>query len=374
MKSNAMKRAIVLLCSWLLVAQAWAAECGWPQWQSFKRDYVSQDGRVIDPADGKNITTSEGQSYAMFFALVAGDRDAFGQLFAWTENNLSTGDLSARLPAWLWGKREDGSWGVLDDNSASDADLWIAYSLLEAGRLWHSRGYQVAGLRFLQRIVKDEVVNVPGLGTMLMPGRVGFIEAEKRWRLNPSYLPPQLLTRLGRESRTLADVEATTQKMLLEAAPAGVAADWVVWSPEKGWLSDEKTGATGDYDAIRVYLWLGTLADDAPHKRALMSHYQTMAKLTQEAGLPPETVDTQTGKGSGTGPVGFSAALLPFLAGTPALSVQRERVLAHLPGSDAYYSSVLTLFGLGWEQQRYRFTSQGELLTSWERGSCKATD
>lgn len=369
-----MKRVIALLCCCVFVGQAWADECGWPQWQSFKRDYVSRDGRVIDPSDGKNITTSEGQSYGMFFALVAGDRDAFGQLFAWTENNLSAGDLSAHLPAWLWGKRENGSWGVLDENSASDADLWIAYSLLEAGRLWHSRGYQVAGLRLLQRIVKDEVVDVPGLGRMLMPGRIGFIEDGKRWRLNPSYLPPQLLARLGRDNRAIAAIESAAQKMLLEAAPAGVAADWVVWDPEKGWLSDEKTGATGDYDAIRVYLWLGMLADDAPHKRALMSHYQTMAKLTQEAGLPPETVDTRTGKGSGTGPVGFSAALLPFLAGAPALSAQRERVLTNLPGSDAYYNSVLTLFGLGWDQQRYRFTPQGELLTSWEKGPCKTID
>ncbi|SQI34409.1 Endoglucanase precursor [Leminorella richardii] len=363
---------MVLLCCLMFTGQVLADECGWPQWQSFKRDYVSRDGRVIDPADSKNVTTSEGQSYAMFFALVANDRDAFGKLFSWTENNLAKGDLAAYLPSWLWGKREDGKWGVLDSNSASDADLWIAYSLLEAGRLWHSRVYQVAGARMLKRIVKDEVVNVPGLGKMLMPGRVGFIEADKSWRLNPSYLPPQLLARLGRDSREMAEIEASTQKMLLEAAPAGAAADWILWEKDKGWRSDEKTGAKGDYDAIRVYLWLGALADDVPHKAELISHYQTVARLTQEGGLPPETIDTQTGKGSGTGPIGFSAALLPFLAGTPAQSVQRERVLANLPGKDAYYNSVLTLFGLGWDQQRYRFTSQGELQTSWEKGSCES--
>lgn len=72
---------MVLLCCLMFTGKVLADECGWPQWQSFKRDYVSRDGRVIDPADSKNVTTSEGQSYAMFFALVANDRDAFGKLF-----------------------------------------------------------------------------------------------------------------------------------------------------------------------------------------------------------------------------------------------------------------------------------------------------
>lgn len=33
-----------------------------------QKDYISQEGRVIDPSDARKITTSEGQSYGMFFA------------------------------------------------------------------------------------------------------------------------------------------------------------------------------------------------------------------------------------------------------------------------------------------------------------------
>ncbi len=44
------------------------AACSWPAWEQFKKDYISQQGRVIDPGDARKITTSEGQSYAMFFA------------------------------------------------------------------------------------------------------------------------------------------------------------------------------------------------------------------------------------------------------------------------------------------------------------------
>lgn len=52
-----------------------------------------------------------------------------------------------------------------------------------------------------------------------------------------------------------------------------------------------------------------------------------------------------TGKTSGQGPVGFSAAMLPFLQDDEARSVQRQRVADNYPGADAYYSAVLTLFG-----------------------------
>lgn len=39
------------------------------------------------------------------------------------------------------------------------------------------------------------------------------------------------------------------------------------------------------------------------------------------------------------------------------------------PGSDAYYNYVLTLFGQGWDQHRFRFTVKGELLPDWG-GEC----
>ncbi|MDR0807184.1 MAG: cellulase [Enterobacteriaceae bacterium] len=357
----------------LAINSAWAEVCHWQEWQSFRQNYISRDGRVIDPADGKNITTSEGQSYALFFALVANDRDQFNQLLTWTENNLAAGHLTDRLAGWLWGKKSDDSWGILDTNSASDADLWIAYSLLEAGRLWHSRNYQMLGTLLLQRIVREEVVDIANLGTMLLPGKIGFA-AENSWRLNPSYQPPQLLARFSQIEKIWANVAKTNQKLLLDAAPAGVAADWVVWRKDQGWQTDSKTGASGDYDAIRVYLWLGMLSDDSPEKSALIAHYQPMVTLTQHAGIPPETVNTVTGEGSGTAPVGFSAALLPFLAGSPAQAVQRERVLNNLPDSNAYYNNVLTLFGLGWDRHYYRFNQQGELQVFWESEICKNTD
>ncbi len=76
-----------------------------------------------------------------------------------------------------------------------------------------------------------------------------------------------------------------------------------------------------------------------------------------------------TGKTSGQGPVGFSAAMLPFLQDDEARSVQRQRVADNYPGADAYYSAVLTLFGQGWDQHRFRFTASGELQPDWNRNA-----
>lgn len=67
----------------------------------------------------------------------------------------------------LWGQKIPTR-SVLDNNSASDGDIWMAWSLLEAGRLWKETRYTEVGTALLKRIAREEVVNVPGLGSMLL--------------------------------------------------------------------------------------------------------------------------------------------------------------------------------------------------------------
>ena len=43
------------------------------------------------PAEGRRITTSEGQSYALFFALVNDDRETFARLLDWTGGSSPAG-------------------------------------------------------------------------------------------------------------------------------------------------------------------------------------------------------------------------------------------------------------------------------------------
>ena len=359
---NALRVTLITML-WLAAAQAWAA-CSWPAWDRFKQDYISEGGRVIDPSDARQITTSEGQSYALFFALAANDRAMFKTVLQWTQNNLAQGDLRAHLPAWLWGRKNEAEWTVLDTNSASDADVWIAWALLEAGRLWNDADYTASGKALLTLIAKEEVASVPGLGSMLLPGRVGFAE-KARWRFNPSYLPPQVAQYFARFGAPWSTLRETNLRLIMETAPKGFSPDWVSYQKGKGWQLKADKPLISSYDAIRVYLWVGMMHDGDPQKARLLARLNAMASVTAKNGLPPEKVEVASGKTQGDGPVGFSAALLPFLQQRDAQAVQRQRVADRFPGKDAYYSYVLTLFGQGWDEHRFRFTPRGEFQPDW---------
>ena len=139
----------------------------WPMWTSFKAANIDASARVIDYSDPRAITTSEGQSYAMFFALVANDRETFDRLLEWTEKNLAKGDITKQLPSWLWGKNGE-SWGIIDSDNATDSDLWIAYDLLEAARIWNEPKYAEKA-RAMMQLLKNDVREVPNLGRVLLP-------------------------------------------------------------------------------------------------------------------------------------------------------------------------------------------------------------
>lgn len=344
-----------------------ATQCAWPAWENYKQALVSEDGRVIDPSTGQRISTSEGQGYGLFFALLANDQPSFARLLRWTQNNLAGGDLNHQLPAWQWGLSKDGQWRVLDANNASDADLWIAYSLLEAGRLWQRPDYETLGHNMLWRSAAQTLRKLPGLGLMLLPGDTGF-ESDQGWRLNPSYLPPQLLARFASIAPVWAELAENTQRLLMEGSPKGFAPDWLKWQAGQGWAADPK-GADGSYDAIRVYLWLGMLDKDAPGRAALVEHFKPMLGAIRRLGHVPEHVDVSTGIERGIGPAGFSAALLPLLANDSstgvALTEHRDDLRQSPPKAEAYYSQSLLMFGQGWDEQRYRFDKDGRLLPNW---------
>ncbi|WP_114809478.1 cellulose synthase complex periplasmic endoglucanase BcsZ [Paraburkholderia kururiensis] len=363
----------------MLPRAAWAAspaDATWPDWKAFVDSQIQTDGRVIDFTTPEQQSTSEGQSYALFFALVANDRATFDTVLGWTANNLCEGKLDARLPAWQWGRKADGSYGVLDANSASDADAWIAYALLEAGRLWRERRYAESGRALLPQIAQREVADLPGLGPMLLPGEHGFTPAEGTWRLNPSYLPLPLLRRFAIEDpagpwERIAD---NTVRMIAAASPHGFVPDWLAWRAGQGFIVDPAKGDVGSYDAIRVYLWAGMTSPRDPLAAPLLDALAGMRSAVSNGNAgPPERVATAEGTLVGSGPVGFSAALLPYLRASgdlTALDAQRARIASMLDAARAaktavpYYDRVLLLFGEGWADGRYRFDENGQLVLS----------
>eukprot|EP01137_Pigoraptor_chileana_P035103 Opistho-2@28650 len=71
------------LLSCLAGAQAQPTSTGrstWPAWDTFKAQFINEGGRVVSDDDGGGQTYSEGQAYALFFALVANDRPMYSAL------------------------------------------------------------------------------------------------------------------------------------------------------------------------------------------------------------------------------------------------------------------------------------------------------
>ncbi len=357
----------------------------WPLWESYASATIDQQGRVIDRS-AQDRTTSEGQSYAMFFALVANDRARFDKLLHWTEINLANGNLALQLPAWHWGKAPDGSWRVLDPHPASDADLWMSYALLEAGRMWREPRYDRLGMALAARIGQQEAAFVPGLGTTLLPGSMGFHPDSDTWILNPSYLQPSVLAHLAKimPNGPWAAILGSLDPILAQGSGAGFAMDWVeagttvrpATSPAQQAAGDAAAVPLGSFDAIRVYLWLG-IADPQTHGvKTMLNRVGGMAAYLKSRPLPPQQVDPQGRVLNPNGPPGFSAALVPYLKALDMKSqanAQMDRLTATkdaasgLYGKTAnYYDQNLALFATGWIEGRYRFDREGKLRVKWK--------
>jgi endoglucanase len=373
---------LLLLCS----ATGGCRDRTWPLWNAYSARFIDPQGRVFDPQTDQR-TTSEGQAYALFFSLVTNNRTQFDRILAWTQTNLAGGDLTQNLPAWLWGRDKDGAWKILDTNSASDADTWIAYCLVEAGRLWKAPAYTQLGKAMLPLIQRDEVSTLPNFGPMLMPGRSGF-QHEKTWTLNPSYLPEFVLTRLSTADPggPWADIAVRIPALLEQASRHGFVMDWVDYVPGDGFYptTPVRDGAdpssqsiNGSYDAIRVYMWAGMMDPTVTDRARILNTIPSMATYLAVHDAPPEKVNVSGVPLEQDGPIGFSAALLPYLRAYPETSAASGRQLIKMSAQKdaatglygkglAYYDQNLALFGTGFLDGRFRFGPGGELIVEWK--------
>lgn len=392
--------------AWVLVgaamcagaAQAQTCDAQWPLWQNYATRFVQDDGRVLNSSLNPSESNSEGQSYAMFFALVGNDRARFDKLWTWTKSNMAGNDISHNLFAWLWGKNKDGEWGVIDANSASDADLWIAYALLEAARVWNVPQYRADAQLVLANVEKTLIVRVPGLGKMLLPGPVGYSYPGGLWRFNPSYQVLAQLRRFNKERPNGGwnEVADSNAKMLADTQsnPHGFAANWVGYRATSAttgvFVVDPYSDDLGSYDAIRTYLWAGMTAKSDPLAAPMLKALSGLSRATAASanGLPPEKVHVLTGeveKNNGYSPLGFSASAMVFFQarGETALAQLQKQKLDDVLGKamapsapdtaqPLYYDYMLSLFGQGFADQKYRFEQDGTVKLFWE-GACAAT-
>jgi endoglucanase len=378
------KRLLVVVLLSMICATGGCKQGPWSLWDSYSARFIDVQGRVIDPQGGGR-TTSEGQAYAMFFALAGNDRACFDRLLTWTQANLASGDLQTHLPAWLWGKNQAGEWKIIDPNPAADADIWMAYTLVEAGRLWKYPLYENLGRQLMNQIARREVANLPGFGLMLMPGPTGF-QHDKAWTLNPSYLPLFVFQRLADvdPAGPWRQISYGIPRLLQQSTRHGFVMDWVDYIPGDGFYptsahpGKDAPVAVGSYDAIRVYLWVGMLDSKGKIRSDILNSIPAMSAYLANHDAPPEKVSDQGIPLEQDGPVGFSAAVLPYLRAFPHLEkVSTKQTIrmgamkdsaSGLYGKDlTYYDQNLALFATGFMDGRFRFGPGGELKVEWTR-------
>jgi endoglucanase len=239
----------------------------------------------------------------------------------------------------------------------------------------------------MAQIAKSEVANLPDFGLMLLPGPNGF-QHEKTWILNPSYLPIFLFQRLAvvDPAGPWGQIAQNTPRLLEQSARHGFAMDWVEYFPGDGFypVAGQHPGARGSdgiggtYDAIRVYLWAGMLDADGVARTEIVNSMPGMSAYLANHDAPPEKVSDQGIPVAQDGPVGFSAAVLPYLRAFPELSrVSSQQMIrmnlmqdepTGLYGKELpYYDQNLALFATGFLDGRFRFGPEGELKVEWKR-------
>lgn len=231
-------------------------------WNAYKSKYINQDGRVIDFSQN-DITTSEGQSYALLRSVFNDDRPAFDLVYKWTKENLKRPEDN--LFSWRWGKKQDGTYGNIEgggENSAADADVDIALALILASRRWNEPDYEKEALFILESIWNVET-DVAASKRYLTAGN--WAKNDSEIIINPSYFAPYAFREFAkvdwaRDWLSLVGpgyemLESASKSPLDKGASSGLPPNWIRLEKSNGNITAASLpNLTTDYsfDAIRV--------------------------------------------------------------------------------------------------------------------------
>lgn len=327
-------------------------------WRDYLNAFVSADGRVIDPS-AEDITTSEGQAYGMLRAAWVGDRVSFERLRRWTRDNLQGGD-DAALPAWRWGARPDGSWGILDNNPASDADQLLAYALLVAEARWRDPDLRRQAVSVLANVWTAEVSQA-GPYRVLLPGT--WAVGTDPVRINPSYFLPfawRVFATVD-PARPWGELVGDGYDVLdATLGPAGLPPDWAWLDATTGAsvappVGQEELGRFG-MEAFRL-TW--TLAAEVrwygePRAKALLERMDGLRTRWSADGAVPAILDPSGNAAVEWSYLGAYGAYLPawaLVAPEDARRLYRREIRPKRAGgawgrADDYYAQNWVWFGL----------------------------
>ena len=221
---------------------------------AFLATYVRPDGRVYRPDQGGD-TVSEGQAYGLLLAEVAGRDDLVLRIWRWTRVHL-------QVPDGLFAWHANASGQILDPESAGDADLLIAWSLLRYTGPG-AAGLHQDGRRVASAVLAHEVTTAGGIPVLT----AGPWASGRPFTVDPSYWSLPALTGLAsltgnKEWLRMADgAVALIARMTRDGAL--LPPDWAELFPS-GQVRPEPApydaGPQAQYglDAQRVTVWFAT--------------------------------------------------------------------------------------------------------------------
>lgn len=230
--------------------------------ERFLERYVQPDGRVVRHDQGGD-TVSEGVSYALLLAEVAGDRRTFARVWRWARAHL-------QRPDGLLASRANSD-GIVDPMPASDADLVTAWALVR-----HTgprrRTFNRAGRRLARAVLRHETV-VRGSRSVLAAGPWATGEPAT---INPSYWALPGLRELGRRTRDArwARLVAGSVRLSQRLSARGrvLPPDWARMDGAQATPTPDPSGAAPavqyGLDAQRTVVWLAVDCNPAGRRLA----------------------------------------------------------------------------------------------------------
>jgi endoglucanase len=360
---NSMKRNVPLVFAPKQLMEA--------TWNSYKDSYIEEgSGRTLD-RQRNDITTSEGQAYTMLRAAWMGDKETFDRSLKWTNQNLKHQDDA--LFAWLYGRRDNGTYGVLEEQggrtSASDGDTDTALALLFAYSRWQDEAYLTQATDVINAIWEREVITING--TPYLTANDLEKDSDKSYVIvNPSYLSPYAYRIFAKADpshpwnelvdSSYALIKKSAQARLDTQKSAGLPPDWLSVDKATGEIA-QAPGLQTDfgYDAFRTYFrvaldWAWT---KDPRAKEILESSTFLAAYMKENGKLPATF-THAGQAvqSAESPAMYGGVVGALKESDPKLGKEiYEQKLLYLydPGENTwkqplgYYDSNWVWFGIG---------------------------
>jgi len=277
-------------------------------WDSYRQRFIQSDGRVID-YQASDRSTSEGQAYALLRAVLINDPATFALTLHWSENNLqhrAGGKRTDSLWAWKWGRKEDGNWGIIDTNFASDGDIDAITALILGSRRWNRPEYLELAKLKLQDLWNLSTISEPQGKRYLLPGTVAaFVPNASTYYLNPSYFAPyafRIFAQVDPQHDWLSLVDSSYQVLENSAklSSVGLPSDWVALNTKTGQCQTLPASSTlkslYSFDAYRVWwrLSLDAAWFNSPQaQRYLVTSTQHLRKLWSKQSSLPARIDLQ---------------------------------------------------------------------------------